>query len=245
MHGDQVLKADVDLAQWTRPLEEVRVVSAWEAQIYRESLLKTSGAVADFTARDPLEQRLVGGAEDVAFLCHPDSQRSCAGCCDDFRRSRDYLEGKYRLRRSLYGKLVKKRKDFFGYKRRVRELEPDDDESCPYVAFLDDGEQAVGCLLHPKLEVNEGVDLRNHGKYGQGLCEAYICAGLSTLRQAGPMELVFFCYLQRACRDWYSYSRLFCTLVSHLYHRGLTQIFLDHILAELSYGSLDWEQSHA
>lgn len=162
---------------------------------------------------------------DVSFFCQLDGKRSCAGCCDDFQQDRETLRRKFARRRSDFLAMFKGREDLPVYRQHTAAKEPGD-SSCRFLGFLDDRQETVGCLLHPKRPENGGTDLRNYGKHGLPRCQAYICAGLRALRRGGLFEWLLLHQLQRASDDWYSYSRLFSPSVTHSYYAGLFEIYL-------------------
>jgi hypothetical protein len=162
---------------------------------------------------------------DLSSFCHLDGNRSCAGCCDNFQQAREILREKYSRRRSAFHAMVIVEEDLERYTQLMAEREPGDG-ACAFVAFLDDQERSVGCLLHPKNSANEGMDLRKYGKHGLSRCQSYICAGLRTLRKGTFYEWLLLHHLQKASDDWYAYSRLFSPSVSYRYYGGLFEIYL-------------------
>lgn len=161
---------------------------------------------------------------NVSFMCQLDGQRSCAGCCDNFQQDREVLRRKYSCRRAAFDAMVRGRGDLPLYREHMARQELAD-VSCRFLAFLDDNQQSVGCLLHPKGPTNKGVDLRRYGKHGEPRCQAYICAGLRTVRKGGLYEWLLLHYLQKASNDWYAYSRLFSPSVTYKYYGGLFEIY--------------------
>ncbi len=164
-------------------------------------------------------------SSNLRFLCHLDLNRHCAGCCDDFTTAKDALATKYHRRRCIFECLVQEKDDLLNYKSYIKGIE-ENDESCPFVAFLDSDGKSVGCLLHPKIKSNNGVDLRNYGKHGKLLCDAYVCSSIKTLESKEAEDRLFLLNLIELSGNWYAYSRLFSPSVSRRYHRGLIEILL-------------------
>ena len=69
---------------------------------------------------------------------------------------------------------------------------------CEYLGFLDDGENRVGCLLHPLQ--NDGRDLRDVSFYGQALCDGHFCPSYYYISQEEKLSLL------NIFDDWYLYG---------------------------------------
>jgi len=207
-------------------LKKISIISETEIACYADSISKTVSNLLP-NSLDPATVSNVLFGNNLKFLCKIDSRRTCAGCCDDFTQERDVLARKYRWRKKAYKEIVKKSCDLTLYKTHVRKKE-EFSQKCPYVAFLDEEEKSVGCLLHPKNPDNRGIDLRNYGIYGSGLCSAYVCSAIKTLEKAKLSERLLTLHLMESSDNWYFYSRLFSPSVSHGYHRGLIEIYLHY-----------------
>jgi hypothetical protein len=97
-------------------------------------------------------------------------------------------------------------KDLEAYRAAARELAQSRHEAplfpavrvCPLLGFIDQEQQQVGCLGHPK--VTGGADLRDCGVYRAAVCETFTCPSFGWLDDA-QARLV-----QAACPDWYLYG---------------------------------------
>lgn len=199
------------------------VLSPLEARIHFDCMTH-AGEECSFLDLTSAPEEFIAVA-DVSFFCHLSGNRSCGGCCDNFQQDREVLKRKYSRRRSMFLTMVQGEEDLTRYKQRMAEQEPGD-RACPFVAFLDDREQRVGCLIHPRSPANQGTDLRTYGKHGLSRCQSYICAGLRTLRKGSLYEWLLLYHLQEASDDWYTYSRLFSPSVTYRYYGGLYEIYL-------------------
>ncbi len=205
-------------------LEKIPVISESEIACYADSISRTTSNLLP-TSLDPATVSNVLFGNNLKSLCRMDSSRTCAGCCDDFTQERDVLERKYRWRKKAYKEIVRDSSDFTLYKTQVRKKEVFS-QKCPYVAFLDERERSVGCLLHPKNPANRGIDRRNYGIYGSGLCSAYVCSAIKTLEKAKLSDRLLILHIIESSDNWYYYSRLFSPSVTYGYHRGVIEIFL-------------------
>ncbi len=207
-----------------RSLQQLSVLDQREISNCIQSVAKGySNSVSSSLAWPTVSKILF--AQKLRFLCMLDSRRTCAGCCDDFTKSRGVLLKKYRGRRNDFLRFLDCGEDLFEYKKYTRENEQDADE-CPFLAFLDECDTSIGCLLHPHNKTNRGIEFRNYGKYGADLCSAYVCSAIKTLESIPAKTRVIFLYLFEYSDDWYHYSRLFSPSVRYTYRRGVIEILL-------------------
>lgn len=135
-------------------------------------------------------------------LCHPDQQKSCGACCGLYNyrvNSRGVLAERLRRRSERF---IALRNEPRRYGKAVTLLEGEKlyetIYNCEFLGFIDEGEQKVGCLLHPQL--NNGVDLRGISFYGHDLCRNHLCPSYEKLTK-GEKETVI-----RIVNDWYLYG---------------------------------------
>ncbi len=218
------LLRNIEIEKFEDLLKKIHVLSKIEVTHCLQSILDIQKTDLNVAADPVLTARILLG-RNLRFLCRIDSKRTCAGCCDNFKESKEVLTAKYQWRKSAYRNMVKKKRDFQKYKELVRAHE-NRSSRCAYVAFVGSGNKAVGCLLHPKNQDNNGIDYRNYGIYGSGLCDAYVCSGIKTLEKAPLEDRLIFLQLLKYSDNWYYYSRLFSPSVTYGYHRGVIEIFL-------------------
>ncbi len=123
-------------------------------------------------------------------LCHPDGEKSCGACCGMYNH-REWGEEEVRER-------LRRRTRAYHQEARIDDLESLRDfrakwedppavklltelPSCPFLGFLGDDGERVGCLVHPLQ--NDGIDGRDCGVYDRFICEDYLCAAHDVLRR--------------------------------------------------------------
>jgi hypothetical protein len=140
--------------------------------------------------------------EKKVHLCQPDEHKSCGACCGLYNyrdNRRGVLAERLRRRTKIFTLL---RDDPGRYRHEVAGLEGaklyETIYNCEFLAFVDEEEKRVGCLLHPQL--NNGVDLRGISFYGDALCRQHLCPSHEklTAREKGVVV--------RLLDDWYLYG---------------------------------------
>ncbi|ADO75210.1 hypothetical protein [Stigmatella aurantiaca] len=143
----------------------------------------------------------------VSFhLCQPGQGASCGACCGlyNFRdHSRAALTERLAEQTARLRNVPKEPAAWHGAARELAESRREAPlfpavRVCPLLGFLDEAQQQVGCLGHPK--ATGGVDLRNCGVYRASICETFTCPSFSWLTDE-QARLV-----QAACPDWYLYG---------------------------------------
>ena len=135
-------------------------------------------------------------------FCHPDALKSCGACCGLYNyraNSRLVLVARLRSRSQLFsscsGALDR-------YRRAAAALEGnklyETIYNCEFLGFIDEHEQRVGCLLHPR--GNGGKDLRVISFYGADLCQGHLCPSHEKLTPAEKDVVI------RLVNDWYLYG---------------------------------------
>jgi hypothetical protein len=147
------------------------------------------------------------GAVPVSFhLCQPGRGASCGACCGlyNFRdHSRAALTERLAEQTARLHDIPKEREAWRAAARNSLESRRDAPlfpsvRVCPLLGFIDDKQQRVGCLGHPK--VTGGVELRDCGVYRASICETFTCPSFGWLED-GQARLV-----EAACQDWYLYG---------------------------------------
>ncbi|MBN1573764.1 MAG: hypothetical protein JW984_11265 [Deltaproteobacteria bacterium] len=145
-------------------------------------------------------------------LCHPDEKKSCGACCglynweDNSRETLTKLMGKRREAYLKAGGGCGVGREGVDLDIMARELDKIDTprvlfdviHNCPFVGFVDDGGNRVGCMIHPVN--NGGVELRDVSFYGAELCSGHECPSYRVLteREVRAVSAVI--------DDWYLYG---------------------------------------
>lgn len=159
-----------------------------------------------------------------SFLCQPDSEKGCGGCCVNFEQPRQILEKVFSIRKEAYDAWVRSEGDILPYKKKMDLLEKGH-KQCRFLAFLDDGKKKIGCLLHPNRLENGNRDLRDYGFYDDhNFCATIFCGSSKGLLKRDAVDKQFFFLIQEDL-DWYNYSRLFSFYVDLDGTKGLFDIY--------------------
>lgn len=117
-------------------------------------------------------------------LCQPyTNQFSCGSCCGIFNIDLEFTS---------YEKILKERTSDFrsnvkfdepwrmiDYRQRREDIEKDLQKidsltySCPYLGFIDECYQKIGCMIHP--ENTKDPKSQNFSFYGSSICQGYSC----------------------------------------------------------------------
>lgn len=193
---------------------------------------------------ETFENRILNKPGHASFLCQPDREKSCGGCCVNFEQPRQILERVFSVRKEAYDAWVQSEGDILLYKKKLDLLEKGH-RQCRFLAFLDNKKKRVGCLLHPNRPENKGRDLRNYGFYEDcDFCAANFCATSDSMLKRNMVDRQFFLLIQENL-DWYEYSRLFSFYVDLNGTKGLFDIYVKYtrplykgILQRLSWNDL-------
>lgn len=173
------------------------------------------------------ENRILNNPGHASFLCQPNGEKSCGGCCVNFEQRRPILERAFSVRKKAYDAWVRSEGDILLYKKKMDLLEKGH-KQCRFLAFLDDRRKRVGCLLHPGRPENKDRDLRDYGLYeDRSFCAANFCATSSNLLKRDIIDKQFFLLIQENL-DWYEYSRLFSFYVDLNGTKGLFDIYVKY-----------------
>ncbi len=155
------------------------------------------------------------------YLCQVDAQRSCGACCGLYNivdLSRSKLEDLLQRRTKMFGSVPRTEKDLDDFAlQELRRMGNDKPyphfHHCPFLGFIGPDLSRVGCLLHPLVPENRGVDLRGYSYYGAAACRMYFCPSYYRL----PAR--FKHIVQITTPDWYLYGLLITE------HRLLSALF--------------------
>jgi hypothetical protein len=171
------------------------------------------------------ESRILDNQGHASLLCQPDAERGCGGCCGHFDQPRHILEAVFCSRKKAYDTWVRSENDMLLYRKKM-DLREKGYRQCRFLAFLDDRNETVGCLLHPARPENQGRDFRDYGFYEDcGFCAASFCASSMNLLRRDASDRQFFLLIQEGL-GWYEYSRLFSCYVDLNGTKGLFNIYV-------------------
>ena len=178
-------------------------------------------------SRETFESRVLDAPAHASLLCQPDIERGCGGCCGNFDQPRHMLERVFSVRKEAYDAWVRSEDDMHLYRKKMDLLEKGN-RQCRFLAFLDDRNKTVGCLLHPGRPENRGRDFRDYGFHEDcGFCVDNFCASSNNLLKRDMIDKQFFLLVQENL-DWYEYSRLFSFYVDLNGTKGLFDIYVKH-----------------
>lgn len=142
------------------------------------------------------------------YLCQVRPGVSCGACCGLYNVSD--------ASRSAIFEMLKKRTDLFASVNRsyegvlafADEIEKTENQSrpiddfhhCPYIGFMDTDPVSPGCLLHPRAEGNNGLDLRGVSYYGGMPCHMYFCPTCHEIPDRYKKAIRY------AAVDWHSFG---------------------------------------
>jgi hypothetical protein len=177
--------------------------------------------------QEAFESRILESHGDASMLCQPDAKRGCGGCCANFSQPRHILERVFSVRKRAYDDWVQSENDLPVYRKKMDLLEKGN-RLCRFIAFLDDRNSTVGCLLHPGRLENQGADFRDYGFYEDcGFCASNFCASSHNLLKRDAIDKQFFLLVQEDM-DWYEYSRLFSFYVDVNATKGLFDTYVTY-----------------
>jgi len=141
------------------------------------------------------------------YLCQAGKTVSCGACCGLYNVADASFEALSQMlsRRSRIFAALPRTMDAildFGQTETASLGVPPMPEfhHCPYIGFIGDGNNRVGCLLHPLGRGNGGVDFRGLSHYGSMTCGMYFCPSHRNL----PDD--FKQVLRDMAEDWYMYG---------------------------------------
>ena len=144
------------------------------------------------------------------YLCQVSKEVSCGACCGLYNipdLSRSGLTSLLLRRTAELRKIPRTENDLDNF--ALRELRRIGDDKpypnfhhCPFLGLIGPEQSRVGCLLHPLVPENNGLDLRGYSYYGAAACRLYFCPSYS------HMPARFKRIMQVAAPDWYLYGML-------------------------------------
>ena len=147
-------------------------------------------------------------AETQEYLCQVNPNLSCGNCCGLYNvpdASFDLLNRMLTYRTQLFAKTPREMESILAFKDHIREKEPTrrpiaDFHHCPFIGLVGDAQSTVGCLLHPAVPGNNGIDFRGLSFYGSMTCNMYFCPSAHNLSAAYAKIVKAF------AENWYQYG---------------------------------------
>jgi len=142
------------------------------------------------------------------YLCQVSETISCGACCGLYNLpdlSREKLEILLARRTKDFASVPRTEESIFEFQRRNkgphRLSRPFAQfHHCPFLGLVGDGKRRVGCLLHPAVPGNNGVDYRSLSWYGEMACRSYLCP--TTRKLPGVYQEIV-----KQCIDhWYDFG---------------------------------------
>ncbi|WP_027370117.1 hypothetical protein [Desulfovermiculus halophilus] len=157
------------------------------------------------------------------YLCQVSETISCGACCGLYNiphLSRPHLESLLQDRTARFRFIPRTEDDLDDFALQELRCLGDDRpyphfHHCPFLGLIGAHQSRVGCLLHPLIPENKGLDLRGYSYYGAAACRLYFCP--VSYRLPARYKLV----VQTTAPNWYIYGLLITE------HRLLQALFAD------------------
>jgi hypothetical protein len=141
-------------------------------------------------------------------LCQVSETVSCGACCGLYNLpnlSREKLDILLSKRTEAFASVPRTEDGIYEFKRRNkgphRLSRPFPGfHHCPFLGLIGGEKSRVGCLLHPDLPGNDGVDYRSLSWYGERACRTYFCPATNKLPP------VYQAILTQAIDNWYVFG---------------------------------------
>jgi hypothetical protein len=141
-------------------------------------------------------------------LCQPDNRKSCAACCGVYNvpdGTRQTLLLKLASHADLFRDSPRTPDALDQYSKAIQQLEkePPLDQVihvCEFAGFVDPQGSLVGCMLHPAVPGNHGIDLRGLCYYGSLACTSFWCPAWEQIPAAHKV------IVQYLLEDWHIYG---------------------------------------
>ncbi len=142
------------------------------------------------------------------YLCLVGEAVSCGACCGLYNLpdlSRENLEIMLSKRTEAFASVPRTEDGIYDFYRKNegphrRSLPFPDFHHCPFLGLIGDESNRVGCLLHPAVTGNNGVDYRSLSWYGEQACRTYFCPATKKL------PAVYQSILTQAIDHWYLFG---------------------------------------
>ncbi len=142
------------------------------------------------------------------YLCQVSETVSCGACCGLYNLpnlSREKLKILLSKRTEAFALVPRTEEGLFEFKRKNRGPHRLSRpfagfHHCPFLGLIGDGKSRVGCLLHPAVVGNNGVDYRSLSWYGELACRTYFCPATKKL------PAVYQSILIQGIDNWYIFG---------------------------------------
>jgi hypothetical protein len=142
------------------------------------------------------------------YLCQVSQTISCGACCGLYNLpnlSREKLEVLWSKRTEAFASVPRTEDGIYEFKRRNkgphRLTRPFPGfHHCPFLGLIGVEKSRVGCLLHPAVPGNNGVDYRSLSWYGEPACRTYFCPATNKL------PTVYQSILIQTIENWYVFG---------------------------------------
>ena len=142
------------------------------------------------------------------YLCQVNEEISCGACCGLYNVANPSYESIMEMLTWRTDSFLHVKRDMdaiLAFKEEVEDKEPQERpfpefHHCPYIGLVGKEHSRVGCLLHPLLDENKGIDFRGLSFYGGMACRIYFCPTYHHLPGAFK-EIV-----RETASNWYAYG---------------------------------------
>jgi len=142
------------------------------------------------------------------YLCQVNEKISCGACCGLYNVADSSYESIMEMltwRTDRFSSVNRNMDAILDFKKEVENREPQsrpfpEFHHCPYIGLVGKEHSRVGCLLHPLLDKNKGIDFRGLSFYGGMACRVYFCPAYYSL------PLVFKEIVRKTAINWYDYG---------------------------------------
>lgn len=142
------------------------------------------------------------------YLCQVNEEISCGACCGLYNVADPSYESMMEIltwRTDTFSRINRNMDTILAFKKEVEDREPQERpfpefHHCPYIGLVGKELSRVGCLLHPLLDENKGLDFRGLSYYGGMACRVYFCPTYYHL-PAAFKEIV-----RETASNWYAYG---------------------------------------
>jgi hypothetical protein len=142
------------------------------------------------------------------YMCQVSETVSCGACCGLYNLpnlSREKLEILLSKRTKDFASVPRTEDGIYDFQKRNkgphRLSRPFPQfHHCPFLGLIGGEQKCVGCLLHPAVSGNNGVDYRSLSWYGEQACRTYFCPATKKLLSVHQSILI------QAIDDWYVFG---------------------------------------
>lgn len=142
------------------------------------------------------------------YLCQVNESVSCGACCGLYNipnLSREKLELLLSNRTEAFASVPRTEDGIYDFFKKnegplPRKRPFPEFHHCPFLGLTGDDKSRVGCLLHPAVPGNNGIDYRSMSWYGEQACRNYFCPSSKIL------PAVYQSILIQSIDNWYVFG---------------------------------------